>query len=493
MKNIKALIVEDNDLIRESLSERLRDCGYGIDAVADGRDAMGVFAADGYDVVITALELPNIDGIKLLKHIKKVDPGCVVIVVTASGTVDKVVEVMRAGAFDCMMKPVDIDRLKLTMDNALSCANPPKESDNPEKNLRRRHEFAGTADYNSNRIMKVVDTADRTVPKMRSARRYDFARIIGRSDGIKKVFKTIEKVASTDSTVIIYGETGTGKELVASAIHFNSDRRDYPLIPVNCGAIPEELLESELFGHEKGAFTGAIRSRVGRFELSQGGTIFLDEIGDMSPALQVKLLRVIQERRFERIGGVKTIHVDTRIITATNQDLEKAVSEKRFREDLFYRINVIPVHLPPLRKRKVDIPVLASLFLNKFNRLKKRSVEGIDQEAMNCLMEYRWPGNVRELENLIERFVVMKGEGSIGMEDLPEKMRNLKGKGKFIEQINIPENGLNFDFVVNNFERDLLLKAMNRTNGVKSRAANLLSLNRTTFVEKLKRLNNVGV
>ena len=487
MKNIKALIVEDSDSIRENLTGVLVDCGYDVEAVVDGTDAMGVFDADGYDVVITALELPGIDGIQLLRHIKKVDPGCVVIVVTDSGTIDKVVEVMRAGAFDCMMKPVDVDRLKLTIDKALSCRKPREDNEIPKKNLRRRHEFAGTADYNS-KIMKVLDTADRAAPKGRSARRYDFAQIIGRSDGIKKVFRTIEKVASSDSTVIIYGETGTGKELIATAIHFNSDRRDHPLIPVNCGAIPEDLLESELFGHEKGAFTGAIRSRVGRFELSQGGTIFLDEIGDMSPALQVKLLRVIQERRFERIGGVKTIHVDTRIITATNQDLEKAVSEKRFREDLFYRINVIPVHLPPLRKRKTDIPVLISHFLGKFNRLKKGNVERIDSEAMNCLIEYRWPGNIRELENLIERFVVMKGEGSIGMEDLPEKMRNLKGKDRFIEQIDIPENGLNFDFVVSNFERDLLLKAMDRTNGVKSRAANLLSLNRTTFVEKLKRL-----
>ncbi len=275
---------------------------------------------------------------------------------------------------------------------------------------------------------------------------------------------------------------------MARALHFNSKRKACPLVTVNCGAIPEELLESELFGHEKGAFTGAIRSRTGRFELAQGGTIFLDEIGDMSPSLQVKVLRVIQERRFERIGGIKTIDVDIRIITATNQDLEKAVAEKRFREDLFYRINVIPIHLPPLRARKADIPVLANHFMSTFNRLKEKNIEGLTPEAMNCLTKYHWPGNVRELQNLIEMLVVMKERGNIELKDLPDKIRLNQGKTeKVISDIEIPDDGLVLNEIIGQFEKDLLQKALQKSKGIKNRAAKLLNLNRTTFVEKLKR------
>ena len=320
----------------------------------------------------------------------------------------------------------------------------------------------------------------------------DFDKIIGYSDCMKKVFDTIDKVSNSDSTVLITGESGTGKELVARAIHFKSDRRSQPMIPVNCGAIPEDLLESELFGHEKGAFTGAIRNRMGRFELAQGGTIFLDEIGDMSPALQVKVLRVIQEKQFERIGGVKTINADVRIIAATNQNLEKAVAEKQFREDLFYRINVIPINLPALRERGSDILILANHFLMHFNRIKKKNVEHIEPDAANYLMRYSWPGNVRELQNLIEMLVVMKEEGKICIDDLPAKIRNSPLQETSCSTIFFPDDGIDFNDHVSRLEKELLLKALKMSGGVKNRAAKLLNLNRTTLVEKLKRLNIAG-
>jgi transcriptional regulator with PAS, ATPase and Fis domain len=319
-------------------------------------------------------------------------------------------------------------------------------------------------------------------------RQYD-DKIIGNSDCMKKVFDIIAKVSNSDSTVLISGDSGTGKELVARAIHFKSDRRNQPMIPVNCGAIPEDLLESELFGHEKGAFTGAIRTHLGRFELAQGGTIFLDEIGDMSPALQVKVLRVIQEKQFERIGGIKTINADVRIIAATNQNLETAVAEKRFREDLFYRINVIPVNLPPLRERGADILELANHFLTHFNKLKVKKVEGISLEAANYIEHYKWPGNVRELQNLIEMLVVMKEKGEIGTDDLPPKFRQFQSVIEKTPDITITEEGINFNDRVSQLEKDLLLKALKMSGGVKNRAAKLLNLNRTTLVEKLKRLN----
>jgi len=307
---------------------------------------------------------------------------------------------------------------------------------------------------------------------------------------MRQLFETIEKVSATDSTVIIYGESGTGKELVAKAIHFNSARKNQNLVAVNCGAIPEELLESELFGHEKGAFTGAIRNRIGRFELAQGGTIFLDEIGDMSPALQVKLLRIIQEKQFERIGGVKTIDADVRVITATNQNLEAAVEDKKFREDLFYRINVIPIHIPPLRERKLDIPILANHFLAKFNQINNKAVKTITPEAMHLFMRYSWPGNVRELQNLMERIVVIKETGEVCADDLPGKMHTVSEKQAMQgAEISLPEEGVDFNEVVSNFEKELLMKALKKTGGVKNSAARLLKLNRTTLVEKLRRFN----
>jgi len=456
MKKQKILIAEDDDLNRDNLTELLTMEGYEVKAVENGKEAMAAFVEDKYDLVITDLKMPEGDGLELLKFVKDMNPDNIVIMMTGFGTVDSAVEAMKYGAFDYITKPMKDDLVKLTVSRALSFASLQEENVTLRDNLREK---------------------------------YDFGKMLGYSECMKTIFDTIEKVAKSDSTVIIYGESGTGKELVARAIHFNSDRKNFPLIPVNCGAIPEELLESELFGHEKGAFTGAIRNRLGRFELAQGGTIFLDEIGDMSPSLQVKLLRVIQEKQFERIGGVKTINADVRIIAATNQNLELAVAEKRFREDLYYRINVIPIHLPALRERGPDIAILANHFLQKFAQTKKKDVNSISPEAIACLLHYPWPGNVRELENLIEMLVVLKDDSEIVLDDLTLKIRQFKKEAQSIGSIQIPDDGIDFNELVNQFEKDILLNALEKSSGVKNRAAKLLNLNRTTLVEKLKRLN----
>jgi DNA-binding NtrC family response regulator len=455
MKQGKILIAEDNELNRENLAQLLRKEGYEIKTVSDGREGIEAFLDDKFDLVITDLRMPNVDGLEFLKYIKNANRDNLAIMITGYGTINSAVESMKLGAFDFITKPIKDDLVKLSVGRAISFA-------------KLRDENISLKEYIK-----------------------DYDNIIGYSDCMKKVFETIDKVSASDSTVLIYGESGTGKELVARAIHFNSDRRNQRMIPVNCGAIPEDLLESELFGHEKGAFTGAIRPRMGRFELAQGGTIFLDEIGDMSPALQVKVLRVIQEKQFERIGGIKTINADVRIITATNQNLEKAVAEKRFREDLFYRINVIPIHLPALRERGSDIMILANHFLINFNKIKRKNVERIAPETVNYLMNYPWPGNVRELQNLIEMIVVMKEKGEICIEDLPPKIRSAQKATETKVNVDLTEDGINFNDRISQLEKELLLKALKMSGGVKNRAAKLLNLNRTTLVEKLKRLNIV--
>ncbi len=327
-----------------------------------------------------------------------------------------------------------------------------------------------------------------------------FMGMIGKSPEMKRVFSLIERVAAADSTVLVTGESGTGKELVARAIHLMSPRRTAPFVPVNCGAIPGELLESELFGHEKGAFTNAIRTRPGRFELANGGTVFLDEIGEMSPVLQVKLLRILQEREFERVGGTKTITVDIRVVAATNIDIEKAVEEGRFREDLFYRLNVIPIRMPPLRERREDIPLLLEYFLKRFKDKKGWGVDGIEPRAEEALMAYHWPGNVRELENLVERMAVLAQGPVITWDDLPERIRKTAADGAAgsgsegvaadeggLAMPVLPEDGLCLSEAVERFERALILQALERTNWVKNRAAKLLKMNRTTLIEKLKK------
>jgi len=453
----KVLIAEDNDLNRENLVDLLSENGCEVTAVSNGREAMNAFTSDKFDLVITDLKMPHVDGMELLKFIKEINSENIVVMTTGYATVDSAVEAMKVGAFDYITKPLKKDSVILAVERALSHAKLQEENTTLHSHLKKK---------------------------------YDFGKLTAYSDRMGHVLEKIKKVAASDSTVAIYGESGTGKELVARALHSNSSRKACPLVMVNCGAIPEELLESELFGHEKGAFTGAIRSRTGRFELANKGTIFLDEIGEMSPSLQVKVLRVIQERQFERIGGMKTIDIDVRIIAATNQDLEKAVAEKRFREDLFYRINVIPIHLPPLREREVDIPILANHFLKTFNKSKKKHLEGFSPEAMNCLVKYHWPGNVRELQNLAEMLVVIKENGRVEVKDLPDKIRLYsEGTERTADGVEFPEDGFSLNQKIGQFEKELLEKALEKSGGVKSKAAQLLNLNRTTFVEKLKRYN----
>lgn len=301
-----------------------------------------------------------------------------------------------------------------------------------------------------------------------------------------EVFELIEKVADSDSTILVNGETGTGKGLVARAIHQSSYRKNKPFVSINCGAIPENLLESELFGHVRGAFTGATSSKPGKFELANGGTVFLDEIGDMSPALQVKVLRVLEEKEFDRIGGSKTIKVDVRIIAATHRDLEAEVEKGSFREDLFYRLNVIPITIPALRERKPDIPVLISYFLEQFDQEKKKQVEGISDDVLESMLKYPWPGNVRELKNMMERLVVLKGEGEILVRDLPEKLRKRNGQ-ESVPKVEIPFNGICLNTEVSQFEKALIYQSLEKTKWVKNKAAKLLRINRTTLVEKIKR------
>lgn len=317
--------------------------------------------------------------------------------------------------------------------------------------------------------------------------------IVGKSKQIERVFTLIKKVCDTDTTVLIRGESGTGKELIAQALHFEGSRKQSPFVPVNCGAIPAELLESELFGHEKGAFTHAIRTRVGRFEMAHGGTVFLDEISEMSPMLQVKLLRVLQEKQFERIGGTKTITSDFRVVAATNRDLEEEVKEGRFREDLYYRLNVIPLDAPPLRERGQDVPLLVEHFVKKFNRSKKKGIKKVSDDAMAQLLRYPWPGNVRELENMVERMVILAMGDKITMEDLPERILAATGAQRAPSTSNgqqfdeIPAEGFFLNRTVADFEKQLIIQALGQTNWVKNRAAKLLNVNRTTLIEKMKR------
>jgi len=454
MKSPRILLVDDDADIRETMVTLLTMNDYSVTSVADGQSAIEEVKKEKFNIVITDLMMPKMTGIDVIKNLKAIDPDLQCIVITGYATVSTAVDAMKAGAYDYLMKPFNGTEVLMLL----------------------------------KRVMELQDLqAENSQLKRTLHQRYGYENLIGSSEGIQKVCSLIEKVAETDSTILILGESGTGKELVARTIHYNSPRKNKPLIPINCGAIPETLLESELFGHEKGAFTGASTTRIGRFELADGGTIFLDEIGDMSPTLQVKLLRVLQQREFERVGGVRTIKVDVRIIAATNIDLEHAVHEGKFREDLYYRLNVIPVVIPPLRERADDIPLLMDHFLSHFNKSKKRDIKGFSPAAMDILISYPWPGNIRELENLVERLIILKGNGTICPDDLPEKFisHTLNNEGAL--HITLPETGVNLKDVVEEFENNLILQAMQKAQGVKNKAAQLLSLNRTTLVEKLKK------
>ena len=452
------LVVDDEISIRKVLSTAFNREGYQVTAVKNAVEAMSVAKESSFDLVIADLLLPDGSGLDLIESLRNAHAQIASIIITGNATVESAIEATKRGVFHYVTKPFNVDEVLGLVYKALRLE---------QLNLENKH------------------------LKQQLNKRYRMQNIIGDSKAICRVYELIEKVADTDSTVLVTGESGTGKELVARALHYSSSRADKLFVPVNCGAIPAGLLESELFGHVRGAFTGAIANRIGRFQAAQSGTLFLDEIGEMSPDLQVKLLRVLQDKHFEPVGSVKPLESDTRIIAATHVDLEDAVLTKRFREDLFYRLNVIPIFVPPLRERKEDMPLLIQHFLGIFNEEKSCDVGISDEEVVNRLMAYDWPGNVRELENLVQRLVILKRSGEIELKDLPpklygQKQRVASGLYQFMD-FELPESGIDFKSIVNSFEDHLLREALRRTNGNRNKASELLQMNRTTLVEKLKK------
>jgi DNA-binding NtrC family response regulator len=450
------LLVEDEAPLREAVAERLADHGFSVVQAASGEQAIQELTDFAFDVLITDLRLPGIDGTRVIQSAVERYPDIIAIVVTGYGTVRDAVEVIKRGATDFVTKPFQFDELMHALSSALEQRRLKSENAYLRAQLQERYRFEG---------------------------------IVGRSRAMRDLFQLLETVANTSSTILVSGETGTGKEVVARAIHHNSPRRMHRFVALNCSAIPETLLEAELFGHVRGAFTGAVGTRHGRLEQAHRGTLFLDEVGTMSAALQMKLLRVLQEREFERVGDSGTIKVDVRIIAATNADLAKMVSEGAFREDLFYRLNVIPVKLPPLRDRKEDIPLLVQHFLQKFCSELNRPVMTVSQTAMRALMAYGWPGNIRQLENAIERGVALSGGRSqIEISDLTPEIEHASEEAPAATALALPEEGLDFETFIADIEREMIRRSLERTNGNKGAAARLLNLKRTTLVEKLKRL-----
>ncbi len=449
------LLVEDEPALRTVVAEQLVDRGYVVDQAESGETALARLADFAYDAIVTDLRMPGISGTEVIEAAVQRYPDIVVIVVTGYGTVKDAVEAIKRGASDFVSKPFQIDELAHALDGALE-----------QRRLKSENAY----------LRAQLDA------------RYRIEGIVGKSPAMKKLFQLLETVAPTNSTILITGETGTGKEVIARAIHHNSPRRAQRFVALNCSAIPEALLEAELFGHVRGAFTGAIGNRQGRLEQAHKGTLFLDEVGTMSAALQMKLLRVLQEREFERIGDSNTVKVDVRVIAATNSDLGRMVAAGEFREDLFYRLNVIPVGLPPLRERKDDVPLLVQHFLDKL-RGDGRSPLAVSQEAMRALMAYGWPGNVRQLENAIERAVAFgAGRGQIDVDDLPPEIASARNEAT-APGVFLPDDGLDLEALVTGIERDLIRRALERTGGNKGHAARLLNLKRTTLVEKIKRLH----
>lgn len=451
----KILVVDDEQSMREFLAIMLKKEGHAVVAAENGVHALKAMQVEIFDLVITDVRMPQVDGIEVLRTVKEISPETVVIVITAFASTDTAVEAMRLGAYDYITKPFNVDQVKLIIQKAL------------EKHTLRKENILLKREIKS---------------------RVGFENFIGASEPMQKVFSVIRQVADANSTVLITGESGTGKELVAKAIHFNSSRKDGPFVTVNCGALPETLLESELFGYLKGAFTGAVSNKKGLFEAANDGTIFLDEISATTPALQIKLLRVIQEREFTYVGGTTVNKIDVHVIAASNKDLLAEVAKGAFREDLYYRLNVIPIHLPPLRERKEDIPLLVEYFLRKVvtkegNRDRSK---WLDAEAMKALMGYRWPGNVRELENTIERMVIMTPEDVICIAHVPDTVKSpYAGSDEVLREI--PDEGMNLERLLEDTEKAFLHRALEKAGGVKTEAAKLLGLSFRSFRHRLKK------
>jgi two-component system response regulator PilR (NtrC family) len=449
------LIVDDEKALREAIAERLTDRGFAVGQADSGEQALERLADFAFDVIITDLRLPGIDGRQVLDAALARYPEIIAIVITGFGTVKDAVEAIKQGASDFITKPFQFDALLHVLNSAFEARRLKSENAYLRSQLEERYRIDG---------------------------------LVGRSKVMRDLFQLLEIVAATSSTVLITGETGTGKELAARAIHHSSARRANRFVAINCSAIPETLLEAELFGHARGAFTGAVGTRQGRFEQAHKGTLFLDEVGTMSAALQAKLLRVLQEREFERVGDSHTIKVDVRVIAATHSDLHKMVGEGAFREDLFYRLNVIPVKLPPLRERRDDVPLLVQHFVQKLSADAGRPPAKISQEAMRCLMAHNWPGNVRQLENAVERaFAFSQGRGQIDAADLSPDIQKEPSAPEGLDPW-FPEDGVDFEQYISGVELALIQRSLERTHGNKRQAAKLLNLKRTTLIEKLKRL-----
>ncbi|MDY0197070.1 MAG: sigma-54 dependent transcriptional regulator [Tenuifilaceae bacterium] len=459
----KLLIVDDEQSVRYSFKKVFGSTMYNVKEASSAEEAIGGFKLENPDLVILDIEMPGKDGIQVLRELKQISPQIPIIIITAYGTGDRVINAMKYGAFDYIEKPFDIPRLKAIIEDAISTSK--KSKSIPASDLKKIYQ-------------KNVD--DKNI-------------MVGESPAIKDVFKLIGKVATSDANILVVGESGTGKELVAKAIHKYSDRLSKPFIAINCAAIPETLLESELFGYEKGAFTGADKYKPGKFEDANGGTLFLDEIGDMSLPIQSKLLRVLQEGTIERLGSSKPVKVDVRIVAATNRNLEKDISTKSFREDLYYRLKVITISLPPLRMRKDDIPILVNHFLQKHSRNPKGEVLTIQPEALNKLIEHTWPGNIRELENVIKRAVILAKGSTLGSDFLFDEVE-IPGDGHtddsarlfaYLSPKIMSENGKIYKLAVEEFEKDLLLWALSETNRNQVQAAKLLGISRVMLHERL--------
>jgi len=445
----KILVVDDEPSQRKMLQANLSLDGYQVFEADDGTSAINRVSEEFFDIILMDNRMSQMDGIDALREIKKISPGIPVIIITAYASVETAVQALQAGAHDYLTKPLDIDELRFKVQQSL--------------------EFWRLKE-------------DNILQKRRIENLFDATRIVGRSQKMKDVLETVAMVAPTEASVLILGESGTGKELIANALHQGSTRSDKRFIKVNCAALPETLLESELFGHEKGAFTGAIGRRPGRFELADGGTIFLDEIGEMSLATQAKLLRVLQEREFEPLGSTKTVKVDIRIIAASNKILGEEVKKGTFREDLFYRLNVVPIYLPPLRERKEDVPLLIEHFLSIYNEKNGRRLHGFHPRALDALMRYAWPGNIRELENVVERAVILTRDDYVPFSELPEAIRGTDGD-PLSDQF---REGIRPGMTIREMEKELIIKTLEDNDGNRTRASRVLGITRRTLQHKLK-------